>query len=78
MKSIKNKFKHRYSDQTSLSCFHQPWIEQPELNQTFIWLFIQIINNSLRKTETKIHIRICGILKNLKEIISSSNVLSIQ
>lgn len=50
MKSIQAQFKHHYSDQTSLPCFHQPWIEQPELNQTLIWLFIQIINNSERQS----------------------------
>ena len=78
MKPIQAKFKHSYSDQTSLPCFHQPWTESPELNQTPIWLFIQIINNLLRKTEPKIHIHICWILKNLKEIILSFNVISIQ
>lgn len=50
MKSIQTKFKYWYLDQTALPGFHQPRLEQPELNQTSIWSFIRIISNSERQS----------------------------
>lgn len=78
MKSIQAEFKHHYLNQTSLPCFHQLWIEQPKLNQSLIWLFLQIINKSLRKTKPQIHIYICWILKNFQEIILLFNIIRVQ
>lgn len=76
MRSLQAEFKHHYLNQTSLACFHQLWIEQPKLNQTLIWLFLQTINKFLRKTKSQIYIYICW--KNLKEIILLFNLISIQ